>query len=143
MHTAKSFVAVAIVLAFTAPVGANVAAVKHWISGGGKDEPVPLDKDVFGDGKVIMIGTPGHTHGHHSLVVKLPTAGNFILVDEAAHFRENYESNGVPSFNLDRAQTLASLDRIKKIAANLKATVVIQHDPRDVGTLPVFPESAK
>jgi hypothetical protein len=49
----------------------------------------------------------------------------------------------VPAFNFDRAQTVASLERLKKIAANLKATVIIQHDARDVGKLPAFPSSAK
>ncbi len=36
---------------------------------------MPLDKDVFGDGSVIMLYTPGHTPGHHSLLVKLPQMG--------------------------------------------------------------------
>jgi energy-coupling factor transporter ATP-binding protein EcfA2 len=49
----------------------------------------------------------------------------------------------VPSFNTDRAETLASLDRFKKLAANLKATVIIQHDMRDLGKLPAFPAAAK
>ena len=47
------------------------------------------------------------------------------------------------TFNTDHAATLASVDRFKKIAANLKATVIIQHDPRDVGKLPAFPAAAK
>jgi len=38
---------------------------------------------------------------------------------------------------------VASIDRIKKIAANLKATVIIQHDLRDIGKLPAFPAAAK
>jgi hypothetical protein len=49
----------------------------------------------------------------------------------------------VPAFNFDRAQTVASVERIKKIASNLKATVIIQHDARDVDKLPAFPASAK
>jgi N-acyl homoserine lactone hydrolase len=61
----------------------------------------------------------------------------------AAAFRENYDSNGVPVFNFDRAQTVASIERLKKIAANLNATVIIQHDARDVEKLPVFPDFAK
>jgi hypothetical protein len=32
---------------------------------------------------------------------------------------------------------------MKQIAANLKATVVIQHDMRDIGKLPAFPAAAK
>jgi N-acyl homoserine lactone hydrolase len=104
---------------------------------------VPLDKDVFGDGSVIMLYTPGHTPGHHSLLVKLPQMGAVLISGDLAHFRENYETNGVPTFNTDRAQTLASLDRIKKIVAGAKATVIIQHDARDLDKLPVFPASAK
>jgi hypothetical protein len=49
----------------------------------------------------------------------------------------------VPAFNFDRAQTVASLERLKKIAANLKAAVIIQHDARDIDKLPAFPASAK
>jgi glyoxylase-like metal-dependent hydrolase (beta-lactamase superfamily II) len=115
----------------------------NWIGGGGKVEPVVGDKDVFGDGSVIMLSTPGHTPGHHSLLVKLKGMGNVLLTGDLAHFHENYDSNGVPTFNTDRAATIASLDRFKKIAQNLKATVIIQHDERDVAKLPAFPASAK
>ena len=66
-----------------------------------------------------------------------------VLSGDPIHFRENYDAFGVPAFNYDRAQTVASIERIKKIAANLKATVIIQHDARDVEKLPAFPASAK
>jgi N-acyl homoserine lactone hydrolase len=125
------------------PENANPAPFANWIKGESKVEPVPLDKDVFGDGSVIMLYTPGHTPGHHSLLVKLPQTGNVLLSGDLMHFRENYDSNGVPAFNTDRSQTLASLDRVKKIVAASKATVVIQHDARDVDKLPAFPASAK
>ncbi len=123
--------------------GANPANFASWIKGESKLEPVPLDKDVFGDGSVIMLNTPGHTPGHHSLLVKLPQKGPVILMGDLAHFHENYDTNGVPTFNTDRAQTLASLDRVKKIAAASKATIIIQHDPRDIDKLPAFPAAAK
>ena len=118
---------------------ANPANFAHWISGGGKVEPQSGDKDVFGDGSVIMLNTPGHTPGHHSLLVKLKETGNVLISGDLAHFRENYDSNGVPTFNTSRAETLASLDRFKKLAANLKATVIA----RDIDKLPAFPASAK
>jgi hypothetical protein len=38
---------------------------------------------------------------------------------------------------------VASIERLKKIAANLKATVIIQHDARDVEKLPAWPAFAK
>ena len=123
--------------------GVNPANFAHWISGGGKVEPLPGDKDVFGDGSVIMLNTPGHTPGHHSLLVKLKDKGNVLITGDLAHFRENYDSNGVPTFNTSRAETLASLDRFKQLAKNLNATVIVQHDARDIEKLPVFPASAK
>jgi glyoxylase-like metal-dependent hydrolase (beta-lactamase superfamily II) len=127
------------------PEGANFKPFESWIKGDSKVEPLPLglDKDVFGDGSVIMLRTPGHTAGHSSLLVKLPQMGPVIITGDAVHFRENWDTDGVPAFNYDRAQTVASIERLKKIAANLKATVIIQHDARDVEKLPVFPAFAK
>jgi N-acyl homoserine lactone hydrolase len=123
--------------------GANVAGFTHWISGGGKLETQAADKDVFGDGTVVILRTPGHTPGHQALLVRLKEKGAVLLSGDAAHFHENYESNGVPGFNFDRSDTIASLERLKQIEKNLKATVIIQHDPRDIGKLPAFPAAAK
>jgi N-acyl homoserine lactone hydrolase len=123
--------------------GANVAGFKSWIDEKRKVEPLTVDKDVFGDGTVIVLRMPGHTPGHSSLLVKLKEMGPVLLTGDLVHFRENYESGGVPWFNFDRAQTVASIERMKLIVANLKATVVIQHDMRDIGKLPAFPAAAK
>jgi N-acyl homoserine lactone hydrolase len=120
----------------------NPAPFEHWITGGGKLDSVSGDKDVFGDGSIILINTPGHTPGHHSLLVNLKKKGPVLLTGDLAHFTENYNSNGVPGFNTNRADTLASLDRFKKMAANLKATVIIQHESTDVAKLPAFPKAA-
>jgi glyoxylase-like metal-dependent hydrolase (beta-lactamase superfamily II) len=132
--------------AITAPkpaAGVNAPPFAHWISGGGKVEPQANDKDVFGDGTVIILNTPGHTPGHHSVLVKLKEKGNVLISGDLVHFHENYDNNGVPWFNASRADTLASIDRFKKLAANFKATVIIQHDARDIGKLPAFPAAAK
>jgi N-acyl homoserine lactone hydrolase len=125
------------------PEGANVKPFESWLKGDSKVEPVLTDKDVFGDGSVIMLRTPGHTPGHSSLLVKLQQMGPVIITGDAVHFHENWDTVGVPWFNFDRAQTVASIERLKKIAANLKATVIIQHDARDIEKLPVFPAFAK
>lgn len=122
---------------------ANPAPVHHWTSGAGKVEPQPGDKDVFGDGSVIMLNMPGHTPGHHSLLVKLKDMGNVLISGDLAHFQENYDNDRVPTFNTDRADTLASFDRFKRMAKNLNATVIIQHDARHINKLPAFPKAAK
>ncbi len=96
---------------------------------------------MFGDGSVIMLSTPGHTPGHHSLLVRLARGGVVLLSGDLAHFRESYATNQVPIWNTSRADTLASLERFRQIAANLKARVILQHDPRDIDKLPPFPQA--
>lgn len=125
------------------PSNAPAGPFRHWLGGAGKVEPLVQDKDVFGDGSVVILATPGHTPGHRSLLVRLAQTGAVLITGDLAHFRENYDSLGVPPFNTGRADTLASLDRFKKIAANLNATVIIQHDGRDIAKLPAFPAAAR
>jgi glyoxylase-like metal-dependent hydrolase (beta-lactamase superfamily II) len=114
-----------------------------WIKGGSKVEKVQGDHDVFGDGSVVMLDMPGHTEGHHSLLVRLPRTGPVLLTGDLYHFTENVRNRGVPSFNTDRSQTLASMDRFDRIARQLKAKVVIQHEPGDIAKLPALPKSAQ
>jgi glyoxylase-like metal-dependent hydrolase (beta-lactamase superfamily II) len=123
--------------------GANVKGFAEWIAEKRKVEALTADKDVFGDGTVMVLRGPGHTPGHTMLLVRLKEKGPVVLVGDAAHFHENYQNEGVPGFNYDRAQTVATIQRIKGIEKNLKATVIIQHDPRDIGKLPAFPAAAR
>jgi N-acyl homoserine lactone hydrolase len=44
------------------------------------------DYDVFGDGTVTLISTPGHTPGHECLLVKLPKTGSVLLSGDLYHF---------------------------------------------------------
>lgn len=123
--------------------GANAAGFKQWIAEGRKVEPLTADKDVFGSGNVVVLRAPGHTVGHSILMVRLKEKGPVLLTGDLVHFRENYAAGGVPSFNADRAQTVASIERLKQLESNLKATVVIQHDMRDIDKLPAFPSAAR
>jgi glyoxylase-like metal-dependent hydrolase (beta-lactamase superfamily II) len=123
--------------------GANHLGFTPWTKDGSKVEPLVLDKDVFGDGSVVVLRTPGHTPGHSALLVNLRQKGAVILVGDLTHFQENWDTNGVPTFNFDRAQTLASIERVKKIAEKMKATVVIQHDTRHIDKLPAWPSPAR
>jgi glyoxylase-like metal-dependent hydrolase (beta-lactamase superfamily II) len=92
------------------------------------------DHDVFGDGSVTVLATPGHTPGHQSLLVVLPKTGAIVLSGDAAHFRDNWEQRRVPSINVSREQTLASLDRIARVLDERKAQLWINHDkPQSAG----------
>ena len=66
--------------------GVNYKPFEGWIKGNNKVEPMALDKAVFGEGSVIMLYTPGHTPGHHSLWVKLPQMGSVIVTGDACAF---------------------------------------------------------
>ena len=99
------------------------------------------DRDVFGDGSVTILSTPGHTPGHQSLLVVLPKTGALVLSGDAVHFRENWEQRRVPSMNTNRDETLASLERIAGVLAERKATLWINHDRAQSATLRYAPAS--
>jgi N-acyl homoserine lactone hydrolase len=97
------------------------------------------DYDVFGDGSVTILATPGHTPGHQSLLVKLPNTGAIILSGDAVHFKSNWENRGVPSGNTDNDKTLASMQRLAEILAKHKAQLWINHDKAQRDSLKMAP----
>jgi glyoxylase-like metal-dependent hydrolase (beta-lactamase superfamily II) len=99
------------------------------------------DLDVFGDGTVTIIQAPGHTPGHTVLLVRLPNAGPLLLIGDLWHIAESRPNRRVPRFNTDRAQTLASMDKVERIAQETGARIVLQHVPADFASMPRFPRS--
>ena len=97
------------------------------------------DHDVFGDGSVTIIATPGHTPGHQSLLVKLPKTGALVLSGDAVHFKSNWENRRVPSMNADKDKTLASMQRIADVLATEKAQLWINHDKAQRDSLKMAP----
>ena len=111
----------------------------------GQGKPVTLvttDTDIFGDGSVIALHLPGHTPDHLALLVNL-AGGAVLLSGDMYHSREAREKRGVPPFNTSREQTLKSMDKFEKVAAEKNARVIIQHEPRDIELLPQFPQAAQ
>ena len=97
------------------------------------------DHDVFGDGSVVILSTPGHTPGHESLLVLLPRTGALVLSGDAVHFRDNWEQRRVPSMNVSRDQTLASLQRLAAVLDERKAQLWINHDKQQSAGLRYAP----
>lgn len=93
------------------------------------------DKDVFGDGSVVILSTPGHTPGHQSLLLRLPKTGAVILSGDCAHFEENFDQRRVPRFNFSREQTLASMERVAQLMRTERAQFWINHDGEQNATL--------
>lgn len=97
------------------------------------------DTDVFGDGSVTLVATPGHTPGSQSLLVHLKKSGFIILSGDVAHSEENFAEDIVPSLNTDKAASIASMEKIRKMIATYNAMFFINHDKRQTDTLRLLP----
>ena len=86
------------------------------------------DHDVFGDGSVTIIRTPGHTPGHQSLLVKLRKTGAVLLSGDAVHFKDNWDNRRVPDINDNKEQSSASMQRLADTIAKETAQLWINHD---------------
>jgi glyoxylase-like metal-dependent hydrolase (beta-lactamase superfamily II) len=90
------------------------------------------DHDLFGDGSVVLISTPGHSPGHQCLLVRLPKTGAVLLSGDAVHTRANWDSHRVPERNFNMAQSLASLDRMAAVLKESNAQLWIAHETGEV-----------
>jgi glyoxylase-like metal-dependent hydrolase (beta-lactamase superfamily II) len=105
--------------------------------------PVELlagDKDVFGDGSVTILSTPGHTPGHQSLLVKLPKTGAVVLSGDAVHFKDNWDNRRVPAMNANKDQSAASMQKIADTLGKEKAQLWINHDKAQRDSQKMAPE---
>jgi N-acyl homoserine lactone hydrolase len=108
----------------------------------GKQQRVKVvdgDVDLFGDGTLQTIRTPGHTPGSMALLVNLKKSGAYVLSGDQWHFTENHERHQVPTWNYDHAQTISSGRKLDQVIADRHATLVIQHEPADNRKLPRLP----
>jgi len=111
-----------------------------------KDNPtVKLegDHDVFGDGSVVILATPGHTPGHQSLLVHLPMQGAVVLSGDMVHFRENWDAQRVPVRNFDQGQSIRSMERIAALLVAEGAVLWINHDRTQSSGMPRVPQFAE
>lgn len=66
------------------------------------------EHDLFGDGVVVTLPTPGHTCGHQSLRV-LTDEGPTILTADACYFLHTLDDEVLPPFGFDLEQQRRSL----------------------------------
>jgi len=106
---------------------------------GSKTVKLNGEHDVFGDGSVMLIATPGHTPGHQSMLVRLPKTGPVILSGDMVHLQDNWVHRRVPSFNFDREQSLKSMDKVAALMEKTGAKLWINHDKAQSATIPKAP----
>jgi N-acyl homoserine lactone hydrolase len=96
------------------------------------------EHDLFGDGLIVCIPTPGHTCGHQSLRV-VTADGPVILTSDACYFTHTLDDEVLPPFGFDhdlQRQSLAMLrnerDRGARIVPGHDAAVFRQIEARSI-----------
>lgn len=114
----------------TPPATPNNAAARFSALKSSKTMVLDGEFDVFGDGTVVILSTPGHTPGHQSLLVKLNKTGAVVLSGDLYHYpAERTLPNFTPFAALgDPAQEVASKAKIETVLREKKAKLWIQHD---------------
>ena len=105
----------------------------------GRVEPMDGDLDLFGDGSVRVVSTPGHTPGHCSLLVRLANTGPVLLSADVAHDRFNMEHRCVPTMNDDAEASRHSMERIAALVHAEAAHLWLNHDTAQSATIPHAP----
>jgi N-acyl homoserine lactone hydrolase len=104
-----------------------------------KTELLTGDRDVFGDGTVVIKSTPGHTVGHQVLFVKLPKTGPVVLSGDLYHYPGERTLNRMP----DREKTAGTPESRAKIESLVRETgaqLWIGHDLQTFAKLKKSPE---
>jgi N-acyl homoserine lactone hydrolase len=86
------------------------------------------DLDVFGDGTVVVMSTPGHTPGHQVLFVKLAKRAPVVLAGDLYHYPEERTTGRIPTFEFNADQSRASRQKVEAFLKQNKAELWIEHD---------------
>jgi N-acyl homoserine lactone hydrolase len=103
------------------------------------DQPMPVDeikdqRDVFGDGRVVLLPLPGHTPGSIGALTQLDRSGRFLLAGDTVSLRETLDTGIIPR-NTWNAEALAkSLDEVRRIEAS-GVKILCSHDAKQWDTL--------
>ena len=97
------------------------------------------DSDVFADGSVTLIATPGHTPGHQSLLIHLRNSGFIMLSGDVAHSEENFTRDIVPSLNTNKVESVTSMEKVRQLLKVYNAKFFINHDKSETDTLKLLP----
>jgi glyoxylase-like metal-dependent hydrolase (beta-lactamase superfamily II) len=98
------------------------------------------DLDVFGDGSVVVMSTPGHTPGHQVLFVRLAKRGPVMLGGDLYHYPEERTTGRIPTFEFSADQSRASRQKVEAFLKQNKAELWIEHDIATHAKLPRAPQ---
>ncbi|HET7083183.1 MAG TPA: N-acyl homoserine lactonase family protein [Rhizomicrobium sp.] len=104
------------------------ATVKKWYDGlaRAKIQYIDGDYDVFGDGKVVLLSTPGHTPGHQSLYVKLARTGGVVVSGDLYHYTAERTTGRMPPRE-QSLETPASRKKVEEFLARTHSQLFMGH----------------
>jgi N-acyl homoserine lactone hydrolase len=85
------------------------------------------ERDVFGDGKIVLIPLPGHTPGTTGALVTLERSGKFLLASDTVSLRATLDTGIVPKNTWNDEALSKSLEEVRRIETG-GATVLCSHD---------------
>ncbi|MGH2864021.1 MAG: N-acyl homoserine lactonase family protein [Solirubrobacteraceae bacterium] len=102
--------------------------------------PFEGDLDLFEDGTVRLLETPGHSAGHVSVALELEETGPVLLTADAVDNRAQWEGRQDPRPLHCAEQAGRSRERLRELARELHPMLVFGHDPRNWSQLKHAPE---
>ncbi|WP_028296339.1 AttM family quorum-quenching N-acyl homoserine lactonase [Olivibacter sitiensis] len=85
--------------------------------------------DLFGDGSIRIIYTPGHSPGHSSFLITLSQSAPLLLTVDAAYTTDHWDDKALPGFLASAVDSVRSVAKLRFLASKHGATVVTGHDP--------------
>ncbi|MCY4086225.1 MAG: N-acyl homoserine lactonase family protein [Actinomycetia bacterium] len=92
-------------------------------------EPIEGDLDLFGDGTIMLLSTPGHTPGHQSVLVRLPQTGPVLLSGDACWSHWNLDEMTLPGIIWFPSEYVKSRRRLLDLQEQERARWFFTHDP--------------
>jgi N-acyl homoserine lactone hydrolase len=90
-------------------------------------ETIDGERDLFGDGRIVLIHLPGHTPGAIGALVALEKSGKFLLASDTVSLRSTLDTGIIPRNTWNADALVKSLAEVRRIEAQ-GATVLCGHD---------------
>jgi glyoxylase-like metal-dependent hydrolase (beta-lactamase superfamily II) len=90
-------------------------------------EELEAERDLFGDGRIVLIPLPGHTPGTTGALVALDRSGKFLLASDSVSVRATLDRDIIPRNTWNVTALARSLDQIRRLQQQ-GVTVLCGHD---------------